>query len=51
MGGDSGPAPRRSAEQLAAIPWQADAAAFTGCSLVSASAVVPVVMGVDKSVT
>jgi len=51
MGGDSGPAPRRSAKQLAAIPWQADAAVFAGCSFLSASAVVPVVMGVDKSVT
>jgi len=51
MGGDAGPAPRRSAEQLAAIPWQADAAVFAGCSFLSASAVVPVVMAVDKSVT
>jgi hypothetical protein len=51
MGGDSGPAPRRSAEQLATIPWQADAAVFAGCSFLSATTVVPVVMAVDKSVT
>lgn len=51
MGGDNAPAPRRSAEALSKIPWQADAAVFTGCSLVSAVSVVPVVMAVDKSVT
>merc|ERR1719410_3327511 len=51
MGADSGPAPKRSAEALTQIPWQADAAIFTGCSLLSAFSVVPVVMAVDKSVT
>merc|ERR1712113_144354 len=51
MGADSGPAPKRSAEALAQIPWQADAAIFTGCSLLSAFSVVPVVMAVDKAVT
>eukprot|EP00401_Gymnodinium_catenatum_P032861 CAMPEP_0117616430 /NCGR_PEP_ID=MMETSP0784-20121206/85057_1 /TAXON_ID=39447 /ORGANISM="" /LENGTH=255 /DNA_ID=CAMNT_0005420209 /DNA_START=111 /DNA_END=876 /DNA_ORIENTATION=+ len=51
MGGDNGPAPRRSAESLANIPWQTDAAVFTGCSIVSATSVVPVVMTVDKAVT
>ena len=50
MGADSGPAPKRSAEALAQIPWQADAAIFTGCSLLSAFLVVPDVMAVDKSV-
>mmetsp|Transcript_34555 Transcript_34555/g.109712 ORF Transcript_34555/g.109712 Transcript_34555/m.109712 type:complete len:286 (+) Transcript_34555:127-984(+) len=51
MGGDTAPVPRRSAEALAAIPWQADAAIFTGCSVLSATSVVPVVMMVDKAVT
>jgi len=51
MGADSGPAPKRSAEALAQIPWQADAAIFTGCSVLSAFSVVPVVMAVDKAVT
>lgn len=51
MGGDSSPAPKRSAEALAKIPWQTDAAIFTGCSVISAFSVVPVVMGVDKAVT
>ena len=40
MGGD---APvRRSAEQLAAIPWQLDAVVFGACSAFSAFSVVPV---------
>jgi len=51
MGGDSGPAPKRPSEALALIPWHADAAVFTGCSILSAFSVVPVVMAVDKSVT
>lgn len=51
MGGDSAPAPKRSPEALSKIPWQADAAVFTGCSLLSAVSVVPVVMAVDKAVT
>merc|ERR1712025_1414068 len=51
MGADSGPAPKRSSEALAQIPWQVDATIFTGCSLMSALSVVPVVMAVDKSVT
>jgi hypothetical protein len=51
MGGDSAPMPRRSAEALAAIPWQVDAAVFTGCTVLSAASVVPVVMTVDKAVT
>jgi hypothetical protein len=51
MGGDSAPGPRRSAEALAKIPWQADAAVFSATSVVSALSVVPVVMAVDKSVT
>lgn len=51
MGGDSGPAPRRSAEALSKVPWQTDAAVFTGCSVLSAFSVVPVVMAVDKAVT
>nr|ABO47887.1 hypothetical protein [Alexandrium fundyense] len=51
MGGDSGPAPKRPTEALAKIPWQADAAVFAGCSVLSAISVVPVVMAVDKSVT
>jgi hypothetical protein len=36
---------------LAKIPWQTDAAIFTGCSVLAALTVVPVVMAVDKSVT
>jgi len=51
MGGDSAPVPKRSAEALQAIPWQVDAAVFTGCSILSAASVVPVVMMVDKAVT
>jgi len=51
MGGDSGPAPRRSPQALAKIPWQVDAGLFFGCSVASALSVVPVVMGVDKAVT
>lgn len=51
MGGDSGPVARRPKQALAKIPWQVDAAAFFGCSVVSAVSVVPVVMAVDKAVT
>lgn len=51
MGGDSAPAPRRSPQALARIPWQVDAGVFFGCSVVSALSVVPVVMAVDKAVT
>jgi len=51
MGADSGPAPKRSSEALAQIPWQVDATIFTGCSVLSALSVVPVVMAVDKAVT
>jgi hypothetical protein len=51
MGGDSGPTPKRPSEALALIPWHADAAVFSGCSILSAFSVVPVVMAVDKSVT
>ena len=51
MGGDAAPVPRRSPEQLAAIPWQVDALIFTGCSALSALSVVPVVMTVDMTVT
>jgi len=36
---------------LAIIPWQTDATIFTGCSVLAALTVVPVVMAVDKSVT
>jgi hypothetical protein len=51
MGGDGAPLPRRPAEALRAIPWQADAVVFAGCSVLSATSVVPVVMTVDKAVT
>jgi len=51
MGGDSAPIARRSPQDLARIPWQADAGVFLGASIVSAFSVVPVVMAVDKSVT
>lgn len=51
MGGDSAPVQRRSSEALASIPWRVDAAVFTGCSIISAASVVPVVMTVDKAVT
>jgi len=51
MGGDSAPAPRRTQEALAKIPWQVDAGIFFGCSVASALSVVPIVMAVDKSVT
>jgi len=51
MGGDGAPVLRRSTDALARIPWQVDAAMFTGCSVLSAVSVVPVVLTVDKAVT
>eukprot|EP00928_Gymnodinium_smaydae_P063545 TRINITY_DN4709_c0_g1_i1.p1 TRINITY_DN4709_c0_g1~~TRINITY_DN4709_c0_g1_i1.p1 ORF type:complete len:287 (-),score=61.14 TRINITY_DN4709_c0_g1_i1:209-1069(-) len=51
MGGDAAPVQRRSAQVLAATPWQVDAALFSGCTILSAASVVPVVMTVDKAVT